>query len=129
MRCCEAALEDIVESARERGLEVRQYIQDRTVIEDTESSIDSSRRGWPLHNYPERLAYSATPPDYGALIVQRRRWANGGLIILPKLLRYLGRGAVPCRRVPRGLHAVSLSRLPHRGQRRPASHADLALRR
>ena len=32
--------------------EVRQYIQDRTVIEDTESSIDLVRRGWTLHNYP-----------------------------------------------------------------------------
>jgi hypothetical protein len=42
-------------------------------------------------NYPERLAYSATPPDFGSLLIQRRRWANGGLIILPKLLRYLAR--------------------------------------
>jgi cellulose synthase/poly-beta-1,6-N-acetylglucosamine synthase-like glycosyltransferase len=31
------------------------------------------------------LSYSATPPDFGSLIVQRRRWANGGLLILPKL--------------------------------------------
>ena len=36
-------------------------------------------------NYPERLSYSATPPDFGSLVVQRRRWANGGLLILPKL--------------------------------------------
>ena len=41
--------------------------------------------GWTLVNYPERLSYSATPPDFGSLIVQRRRWANGGLLILPKL--------------------------------------------
>ena len=34
---------------------------------------------------PERLSYSATPPDFGSLVVQRRRWANGGLLILPKL--------------------------------------------
>ncbi len=34
------------------------------------------------------MAYSATPPDFGALIVQRRRWANGGIIIFPKLLSY-----------------------------------------
>jgi cellulose synthase (UDP-forming) len=40
------------------------------------------------NNYPERLSYSATPPDFGSLIIQRQRWANGGLIILPKLLRY-----------------------------------------
>lgn len=61
------------------------YIQDRTVIEDTESSIDIGSAGWSLVNYPERLSYSATPPDFGSLVVQRRRWANGGLLILPKL--------------------------------------------
>jgi cellulose synthase (UDP-forming) len=87
-----AALEDIATCAREGPVEVRKYIQDRTVIEDTESSIDLVRRGWTLYNHPERLAFSATPPDYGALIVQRRRWANGGLIILPKLLRHLVAG-------------------------------------
>jgi cellulose synthase (UDP-forming) len=83
------ALQDIRQSARERGFEVPVFIQDRTVIEDTESSIDLVARGWGLFNYPERLAYSATPPDFGSLLIQRRRWANGGLVILPKLLRYL----------------------------------------
>ena len=62
------------------------------MIEDTESSIDLADRGWTLVNYPERLAYSATPADFGSLLIQRRRWANGGLIILPKALRYLFRG-------------------------------------
>ncbi|WP_233265380.1 glycosyltransferase family 2 protein [Leifsonia sp. AG29] len=81
------ALEDIVESEFVGGFEVRRYIQDRTVIEDTESSIDLGTHGWTLVNYPERLSYSATPPDFGSLIVQRRRWANGGLLILPKLWR------------------------------------------
>lgn len=79
------ALEDIVEKEYIGGFEVRRYIQDRTVIEDTESSIDLALHGWSLVNYPERLSYSATPPDFGSLIVQRRRWANGGLLILPKL--------------------------------------------
>jgi cellulose synthase (UDP-forming) len=87
-----SALEDIATSAWEGPVEVRKFIQDRTVIEDTVSSIDLVRRGWALHNHPERLAFSATPPDYGALIVQRRRWANGGLIILRKLLRHLVAG-------------------------------------
>lgn len=81
------ALEDIVETEFIGGFEVRRYIQDRTVIEDTESSIDLGTHGWTLVNYPERLSYSATPPDFGSLIVQRRRWANGGLLILPKLWR------------------------------------------
>ena len=83
------ALDEIVETQVERGYEVKIFIQDRTVIEDTESSVDLVDRGWQLHNYPERLAYSATPPDFGSLLIQRRRWANGGLIILPKLMRYL----------------------------------------
>jgi cellulose synthase (UDP-forming) len=83
------ALHDIRRVEHERGFPVARYIQDRTVIEDTESSIDLVAAGWGLHNYPDRLAVSATPPDFGALVIQRRRWANGGLIILPKLFRYL----------------------------------------
>lgn len=81
------ALEDIVEKEWIGGFEIKRYVQDRTVIEDTESSIDLASHGWGLVNYPERLSYSATPPDFGSLIVQRRRWANGGLLIMPKLLR------------------------------------------
>ncbi|MGO1401591.1 MAG: glycosyltransferase family 2 protein [Flaviflexus sp.] len=83
------ALEDIVEKQTVGGFEIRTYVQDRTVIEDTESSIDLGTHGWTLLNYPERLSYSATPPDFGSLIVQRRRWANGGLLILPKFARQL----------------------------------------
>jgi cellulose synthase (UDP-forming) len=80
-----AALDDIREIEHVDGIEVRRYIQDRTVIEDTESSVDLAAHGWSLANYPERLSYSATPGDFGSLVVQRRRWANGGLLILPKL--------------------------------------------
>ncbi len=83
-----AALDDIRTVEVERGHRVARFIQDRTVIEDTESTIDLVARGWRLHNYPERMAFSATPPDFGSLLVQRRRWANGGLLILPKLVRY-----------------------------------------
>jgi cellulose synthase (UDP-forming) len=84
-----SALEDIRAEAMERGFTTHKYIQDRTVIEDTESTIDLVERGWEVYNYPDRLAYSATPPDFGSILIQRRRWANGGLIILPKLLWYL----------------------------------------
>jgi cellulose synthase (UDP-forming) len=84
-----AALEDIQTLDQERGFNIAKYIESRTVIEDTESSIDLINKGWSLYNYPGRLAYSASPPDFGALLIQRRRWANGGLIILPKLARYL----------------------------------------
>ncbi|PZR54158.1 glycosyltransferase [Xylanimonas oleitrophica] len=83
------ALDDIVEVESVGGYEVRRYIQDRTVIEDTESSIDLATHGWTLVNYPERLSYSATPPDFGSLVVQRRRWANGGLLIMPKFFAHV----------------------------------------
>ncbi|HEX8626642.1 MAG TPA: EAL domain-containing protein [Catenuloplanes sp.] len=79
------ALDDIREVAYEGDWEIRRYIQDRTVIEDTESTIDLRVNGWTLFNYPERLAYSATPPDFGSLCIQRQRWANGGLLILSRL--------------------------------------------
>src|SRR5438093_8482306 len=97
------ALEDIAQMDRERGYPITRFILDRTVIEDTESSIDLVSRGWQLYNYPERLAYSATPPDFGSLLIQRRRWANGGLIILPKLLSYLGRHVGRGRKAAEGL--------------------------
>jgi len=82
-----AALDTIAAEESYNGFAVRRYIQERTVIEDTESSIDLRLYGWRLENIPERLSYSATPPDFGALCVQRERWANGGLVILPKLVK------------------------------------------
>ena len=97
-----AALEDIRAVEDERGFRVTRFIQDRTVIEDTESSIDLIAAGWRLHNYPDTLAVSATPPDFGALAIQRARWANGGLIILPKLFRYLVRGPGRAKKVMEG---------------------------
>lgn len=81
------AIDDLQTMEFERGFLVSRYIADRTVIEDTESSIDLRRKGWTLYNHPERLSYSATPPDFGSLVVQRKRWANGGLVILPKLFQ------------------------------------------
>lgn len=105
-----AALEDIAAVTWETGHPVHRFIQDRTVIEDTESSVDLVCRDWSLHNYPTRLAWSATPPDFGALLIQRRRWANGGLIILPKFLRYIFRSApVPHRlgHAAMGLHYLT----------------------
>jgi hypothetical protein len=90
-----SALDDIATTTVERGHSVPVFVQDRTVIEDTESTIDLVSRGWTLFNHPERLAYSATPPDFGSLIIQRRRWANGGLLIAPAALRYLARSRRP----------------------------------
>lgn len=98
-----SALEEICTESVERGHTVRRYIQDRTVIEDTESTVDLMAKGWSLHNHPERLAYSATPPDFGSLVIQRARWANGGLIILPKLLSFLRHTPVQSRILPQAL--------------------------
>lgn len=85
------ALEEIKETKEHNGKNVTVYIQDRTVIEDTESTVDLIDKGWKLYNYPERLSYSTMPADFGSLLIQRRRWANGGMIILPKLFRYMAR--------------------------------------
>ena len=82
------ALRDVRRIKRERGHEMPVFIQDKTVVEDTGSSLDLVRRGWKLHNHPERLAHSATPSDFGALLIQRRRRASGGLVLLADLLRY-----------------------------------------
>jgi cellulose synthase/poly-beta-1,6-N-acetylglucosamine synthase-like glycosyltransferase len=81
------ALADIEEVEYKGPFKIYRYISDRTVIEDTESTIDLAAGGWSLHNYNERLAFSATPPDFGSLAIQRNRWANGGLLIIPKLWR------------------------------------------
>ncbi|MDP9416106.1 MAG: glycosyltransferase family 2 protein, partial [Pseudomonadota bacterium] len=83
-----SALEEIRTEEKERGYRVSKFIQDHTVIEDTESTVDLALQGWTLRNYPERLAFSATPPDFGSLLIQRSRWANGGLLIVPKLVRH-----------------------------------------
>ena len=83
------ALEEIKEVHIKNGHPISIYIQDRTVIEDTESTIDLVHKGWKLYNYPERMTFSATPPDFGSLLIQRRRWSNGGLLILPKLFNYV----------------------------------------
>jgi cellulose synthase (UDP-forming) len=83
-----AALRDIASYNIEHGHRIAHFIQGRTLIEDTESTVDLLAKGWRLYNYPERLAYSETPADFGSLLVQRRRWANGGLLIVPRVLRY-----------------------------------------
>ncbi|BCP55531.1 glycosyl transferase [Kaistia sp. 32K] len=85
------ALEQIARQQVEGGKTHKVFIQDATVIEDTGSTIDLLQAGWSVHNYFAPMAYSATPADFGALAIQRKRWSNGGLIIFPMLLRqYLG---------------------------------------
>jgi len=94
------ALDDIRETVEERGFEVDRYIHDRTLVEDTESTIDLVARGWQVYCHPERLSYTATPADFGALGIQRRRWSNGPVLILPKLAKYLTTGSGKFSRLP-----------------------------
>ncbi len=79
------ALDEIAETSYLGDWEVRTYIRDRTVIEDTDSTLDMRVKGWKLFNVPERLSYSATPPDFGSLCIQRQRWGTGGMLIVPKI--------------------------------------------
>jgi cellulose synthase (UDP-forming) len=106
------ALLDIATKEEERGYLVPVYIQDKTVIEDTGATIDLARKGWRVQNYPARLSYSATPSDFGALVVQRRRWANGGLIILPNLLAHLIRQRPTPRNIFEGLLRIHYLVMP-----------------
>jgi cellulose synthase/poly-beta-1,6-N-acetylglucosamine synthase-like glycosyltransferase len=83
------ALEDIATTRLERGYAVKVFIHDRILIEDAAATVDLIGKGWRVYHDLARLSYSATPADFGALIIQRRRWANGGLLILPKLVRHV----------------------------------------
>lgn len=88
------ALRDIRQIKQEENCTVPVYIQDKTVIEDTGSTIDLVNKDWILFNYPGRLSFSATPRDFGSLIIQRKRWSNGGLIIYPSMLQYARKRSV-----------------------------------
>lgn len=86
------ALQEIATCRIENEHDILVYIQDKTVIEDTGSTIDLWRKGWHVNNHFTALAYSATPADFGALAIQRKRWGNGGLILFADLLRdYIGK--------------------------------------
>lgn len=83
------ALEAIARPAISEGKPSTIYIQDGTVIEDTETTLALLHKGWRVYQYPERMAFFSSPPDFGSLLIQRRRWANGGILLIPSLLRYI----------------------------------------
>lgn len=82
-------LRDIQTVESERGYKFPVFIRDRTAIEDADTTIDVIGHGWVIYSYMQRLAFSATPPDFVALLTQRERWANGGLLLVPKLVRQI----------------------------------------
>ncbi|MCX5518110.1 hypothetical protein OSH10_06665 [Kaistia defluvii] len=94
------ALQQIVREQVEGGKRCKVFIQDETVIEDTGSTIDLLHAGWSVHNHFSPMAYSATPADFGALAIQRKRWSNGGLIIFPMLLKQYLANPGRIRRLP-----------------------------
>ena len=98
-----AALEDVCEETEERGYPIRKYIRDRTLVEDTESSLSFLAKGWSIYNYLVPLSYSEIPADYGALIVQRRRWSSGGLLNVPALGQYLRTAERRPQRIPEAM--------------------------
>ncbi|MFO1116151.1 MAG: glycosyltransferase family 2 protein [Beijerinckiaceae bacterium] len=116
------AFREIAERAEENGFVFYKFVQDRTVIEDTGSTIDLRARGWSVHNHVVPLAWSATPPDFGTLTIQRRRWANGGLILLPDFFGYM-RSAKFTRR----FFAEAFLRFHYLGSQAFASFGVLAL--
>jgi cellulose synthase/poly-beta-1,6-N-acetylglucosamine synthase-like glycosyltransferase len=82
-----AALDDIRVMEHDGAAWRPIFVQDRTVIEDTGSTMDLLAKGWSVYNHFRPLAFSATPADFGSLSIQRQRWSNGGLIIFPSLWR------------------------------------------
>ncbi|HYB98702.1 MAG TPA: glycosyltransferase family 2 protein [Candidatus Limnocylindrales bacterium] len=118
-----AALREVAVTGCERGWPVTKYLHDRTVIEDTETTLELRRRGWHVRSLDERLVFSSTPTDFGSLLVQRLRWANGGVLLVPRLVRSLlgGGGSLRSRAAEA---AVRLHYLVSLG---PASLALLAL--
>lgn len=83
-----AAMREIVEISSENGHLVSRYVKTKTVTEDADTSLDLLLHNWTVYNYPQRMCYSATPADFGAFVIQRCRWATGGLLIVPKLMLY-----------------------------------------
>jgi len=103
-----SALRDIRTRRWERGHRIEVFIKDDVLIEDAAATIDLLREGWRIHHDRRRLSYSATPPDFGALVIQRRRWANGGLLLLPRLIAIILRWPWSARRI-----ADALVRIPN----------------
>jgi cellulose synthase (UDP-forming) len=81
-----SALDRIKRESDEDGRIVDVFVQDKTLIEDTGSTVDLMEIGYRVRNHFAPLAYSSTPADFGSLAIQRQRWSNGGLIIFPQLL-------------------------------------------
>ncbi|MPY94775.1 MAG: glycosyltransferase, partial [Acidimicrobiia bacterium] len=125
------ALDDIVELEDRAGFTIKRYIQDRTVIEDTESSIGHPGqrlgavqlpRAAELQRHPAGLRVALHP----AAAVGQRRARD------PAQTRQAARRPAPPGQPvphPRGLPAGQLPRLHLLGERRPHRPAGVPLQR
>lgn len=105
------ALEGIVEVASVGRFEVRTYTWDRTVIEDTDSSVDLGTHRWTLVNVPEPLSYGPKQQDFRAPVGQRNRWPNRSLLILPTLANLIRQRRIQLRGAfPRANYMASIAR-------------------
>ncbi len=124
------ALEDIVETEMVGGFEIRRYVQDRTVIEDTESSIDLGHARLDAEELPRapqlqrdaarlRIAHRAAAP------VGQRRPADPAEALAPGIRASSRRQAHPAHRAGAARQLHELDRV---GELRPRAAARLPLR-
>ncbi len=104
------ALRDLEQPFTERGHHLKRYLSGRTAIDTTESSLDLALAGWQIHNHPQRLSFSSTARDFGSLVIDRRRRANGGLVLLSRLRTLVSsRRASPLTAMLRGHYLLSIT--------------------
>lgn len=93
-----SALREMARARSEAGLRATRYFNDGYTGEGPGTTLDLLQRGWAVTNYPERLAWTASPSDPAALTARYRRWHDGAFMALPRLFGYLlhkraGKGA------------------------------------
>ena len=84
-----SALRELAHTHSQAGQIVTRYFNDGYTGEGPGTTLDLLQCGWGLTNYPERLAWTASPSDPAALTMRYRRWHDGALMALPRLLGYL----------------------------------------
>ena len=84
-----SALRELAHVHSEAALSVTRYFNDGYTGEGPGTTLDLLQRGWEVTNYPERLAWTASPSDPAALTARYRRWHDGAFMVLPRLFGYL----------------------------------------
>ena len=71
---------------RKSGL---RHFNDSPMGEGPGTTLDLLQRGWAVANYPQRLAWTASPSYPAALIARYRRWHDSGFMALPRLFSHV----------------------------------------